>query len=141
MKFGFAGRAEIVRLQGIGGTNQIFDAFRGIDARESEVRDEGARFAGKSQRFESCFQGGDEFEEIGSGFGGGPDDARIEFGGEKSERAKMEFDGLRGMNGGEGGAEGVEFFGSRIAEKFQREVRGLGANPAGGAGFGFQLRD
>ena len=32
-------------------------------------------------------------------------------------------------------------FGGSVAEKFQREVHGFGANPAGGAGFGFQLRD
>ena len=70
---------------------------------------EGARFAGEAERFENCFQGGDEFEKIGRGFGGGPEDTRIEFGGEKSECAKLEFDGLRGMNGGEGCAEGVKF--------------------------------
>ena len=76
--------------------------------------DERARFAREAQRLERLFDGGGEFGEICGGFDAAPDDARLEFVGEKTERAKMHLDGLRGTNRRERGADGVELFGSNI---------------------------
>src|SRR5271155_4983697 len=57
MKFGFARRAEIIRLQRVGRTSEIFKCIVRLEARESEMRRERARFAGEAERFECLLDG------------------------------------------------------------------------------------
>src|SRR5271163_4545037 len=141
MEFGFARGAEIIRLQGVGCTSEIFQRVAGFQARESEMRRVSPRFAREAERFERFFDGGGEFREIGSGLDAAPEHARFEFIGEKTEHAEIHGDRLCGANRCEHGADFGKFLRIRFAQEFQSDVHGFGANPARGATFGFQALD
>ena len=98
MKLGLARRAEIIRLQGIGCTSEIFQIVAGFQTRESEMRRKSARFASEAERLESLLHCSGEFCEIGSGLHAAPEHTRLEFIGEETEHAKIHGDGLRRAN-------------------------------------------
>src|SRR5580704_524113 len=141
MEFGFARRAEIIRLQRVGCTSEIFQRVAGLEARESEVRRVSARFAREAERFERFFDGCREFGEIGRGLDAAPEHAGLEFIGEKTEYAEIHGNRLRGTNGREDGADFGQFLRIRFAQEFQSDVHGLRADPARGATFWFQALD
>src|SRR5580704_1481091 len=138
MEFWFASRAEIIRLQGVSRTHQIFQRIVWFQARECEVWRVRAGFAGEAEGLERFFDRGGEFGEIGSGLHAAPKYARLEFVGEETEDAKIHRDGLRGTNWRQGCADFGKFLRVRFAQKFQSDVHGFRAHPARSAAFGFQ---
>src|SRR5271156_16860 len=141
MEFGFAGCAEIIRLQSVGCASEIFEGIAGFQARESEMRRERARLAREAEWSERLLDGRGELGEIGSGLDAAPEHAWFEFVGEEAEDAEIHGDGLRGANRRERGAYFGKFLRVRFAQEFQSDVHGFGANPARGATFGFQALD
>src|SRR5271155_1061113 len=141
MEFGFAGCAEIIRLQSVGCASKIFEGIAGFQAREGKMRRVCARFAHEAEGFERLLDGRGEFGEIGSGLDAAPEHTRLEFIGKKTENAEIHGDGLRGTNRRQRGADLGKFLRVRFAQEFQSDVHGFGANPARGATFGFQALD
>src|SRR5580693_4035426 len=119
MKFGFAGCAEIIRLQRIGCSSEIFQSVAWFQARESEMRRVGACFTREAERFERFFDSRGEFGEIGRGLDAAPKHARLEFIREKTENAEIHCDRSRGANGRERGADFGKFLRVRFAQEFQ----------------------
>src|ERR1700728_2970063 len=121
MEFGFASRAEIIRLQGVRRAHQIFQRSVWFQARECEVWGVRARFAGETEGFERFFDGGGELGEIGSGLHAAPKYARLEFVGEETKDAKIHCDGLRRTNWRQGCADFGNALQICFAQKFQSD--------------------
>src|SRR6202167_6663355 len=98
MEFCSRSRAEIIRLQGVGRTQQIFQRIVWFQARQCEGRKVRARFTGEAERLERFFDRGSEVGEIPSGLHAAPQEARLEFVWEENEDAKIHRDGLRETN-------------------------------------------
>src|SRR5580704_2611532 len=138
MEFGFARGAEIIRLQRVSCTSEIFQRAVRLETREREVRRERARFACEAERFERLFDGRGEFGELGSGLHAAPEHARLEFVGEETEDTEIHGDGFGGANRRERGADVRNSSRIRFAQKFQSNVHGFRADPTRGAAFRFQ---
>src|SRR5271170_7193389 len=138
MEFRFTGRAEIIRLQRVCRTSEIFHSVAGFQTREGEMGGVSARFSGEADGFERVFHRRGKFGEIGSGLHAAPQHARLKFVGEEPEDAEIHGDGLRGADGRERGADLWQFLRIGFAQEFQRDVHGFGADPARGAAFWFQ---
>src|SRR5580693_2697836 len=138
MEFGFARRAEIIRLQGVSCAAQIFESVARPETRESEMWRKCARFAREAEWFERLLDGRGEFSEIRRGLDAAPEHARLEFVGEETEDAELHGDRFGGANGRERGANVRDFLRICFAQKFQSHVHGFRADPARGAAFRFQ---
>src|SRR5580692_3206722 len=141
MEFGFARGAEIIRLQRVSCTSEIFQRAVRLETREREVRRERARFACEAERFERLFDGRGEFGELGSGLHAAPEHARLEFVGEETEDTEIHGDGFGGANRRTRGAafrfqalaergEGVAYFARQI--EGDEKAHGSGSGSRGG---------
>src|SRR5271156_703297 len=115
MKFGFARRAEIIRLQRIGCTSEVFQGIAGLQARESEMRRVCARFAREAEWLERFFDSRGEVSEIRSGLDAAPEHAWLELVRKETENAEIHGDWLRGANRRERGADFGKFLRIRFA--------------------------
>src|SRR5580692_6788177 len=141
MELGFARGAEIIRLQRVSCTSEIFQRAVRLETREREVRRERARFACEAERFERLFDGRGEFGELGSGLHAAPEHARLEFVGEETEDTEIHGDGFGGANRRARGAafrfqalaergEGVAYFARQI--EGDEKAHGSGSGSRGG---------
>src|SRR5580704_9419824 len=94
------------------------------------MRREVVRFIGEAERLKRTVNIGGELRKARRSFNPAPHNPWMEFVGEKSDAAKIRFDGLAGMYRGEGCADGIELSFVRLAQKFQRDVHSFGADPA-----------